>query len=65
MKDLAIVKFEGEYANAVHTKNLLMRDGKKKDRLWLVIAAIDTEINLKALGKQLKVASGKFSFASE
>ena len=40
VSDLKIVKFDGEFANAVHTKNLLLRDGRKKDRLWLVIPII-------------------------
>lgn len=60
-----VVKFTGEFENATMTKNLMLRDGKKKTKFWLVTASVDTNIDLKALGKLLKASSGKVSFAKE
>lgn len=44
-----------------HTKNLFLRD--KKERMWLVVALHDREIDLKALGPALG-ARGRLSFGS-
>jgi prolyl-tRNA synthetase len=52
------VKFEGAHAKAVFAKNLFLQDKKKKETGYLVIAAHDTAIDMKALTKHLKVGSG-------
>jgi len=36
------VKFEGEYVKTKFAKNLFFYDKKKKERMWLVIAAHDS-----------------------
>lgn len=41
-----------------HTKNLFLKDSK--DKLWLIVAAHQTAVDLKALHKQL--GAGRFSF---
>lgn len=41
-----------------HTKNLFLKDSK--DKLWLVVAAHETAVDLKGLHKQL--GAGRFSF---
>jgi Ala-tRNA(Pro) deacylase len=43
-----------------HVKNLFLKD--KKDQLWLVVALIDTEIDLKTLPK--RIGSGRLSFGN-
>ncbi|RTL48106.1 MAG: prolyl-tRNA synthetase associated domain-containing protein [Bradyrhizobiaceae bacterium] len=45
----------------LHTKNLFLRDAKR--RYFLVVANEDTRINLKSLASRIG-ASGRFSFAS-
>jgi Ala-tRNA(Pro) deacylase len=52
------VKFEGEHSKAVFAKNLFLQDKKKKDGAYLVIAAHDTNIDMKGLTKHLKAGSG-------
>jgi len=42
-----------------HCKNLFLRD--KKGRMWLIVCAEDTAVDLKALGRQL---GGRLSFGS-
>lgn len=54
----AVAKFDGEHAEAVIAKQLFLYDKKKKDRMWLVSAGNDTNINMKALEKHLKCANG-------
>jgi prolyl-tRNA synthetase len=58
-----VVKFDGEHANATLAKQLFMHDKKKKENMWLVCAAVDTQIDLKGLNKYLKVASGNLRAA--
>lgn len=53
------------YANAVHTKNLILNNKKKKEEVWIIHAAHNTEINMKALEKKLKTGSGNLRGASE
>ena len=48
------VKFEGKYKNAMFAKNLFLMDRKKKDQIYLVVAAHDTKIDMKALGKHTR-----------
>jgi Ala-tRNA(Pro) deacylase len=50
-------KLRGEIAGG-HTKNLFMKD--KKDRLWLVVAEEDAEIDLKTLHRL--IGSARLSF---
>lgn len=52
------VKFEGDHAKALFAKNLFLQDKKKKDGAYLVIAAHDTNIDMKGLTKHLKAGSG-------
>jgi hypothetical protein len=40
-----------------------LNDKKNKDLLWLVCAAADTQIDMKALNKYLKVGSGNLRAA--
>lgn len=62
---IEIVKFDGEHADATLAKQLFLYDRKNKDKFWLVCAAVDTEVDLKALNKYLKVPSGKLTWGSE
>lgn len=59
------VKFEGEYEKTVFAKNLFLHNKKKKEQLFLVIAAHDTPISLKALEKHLKTGSSNLRAADE
>ena len=52
---VATVKFDGEHANTVLAKQLFLHDKKKKENMWLVAAAVDTEVDMKALSKHLGV----------
>lgn len=52
------VKFDGEHASTVLAKQLFLHDKKKKENMWLVCAAVDTDIDMKALNKYLPVGSG-------
>jgi len=52
------VKFDGEYSDTMFAKNLFLQDKKKKDKMYLVVAAHDTAIDMKALTKHFKVGSG-------
>jgi prolyl-tRNA synthetase len=52
------VKFDGEFANAKFAKNLFFYDKKKKDRMWLVIAAHDAVFSTKALEKKFNCKNG-------
>jgi Ala-tRNA(Pro) deacylase len=47
--------------DAVHTKNLFLRDAKSNP--WLLCAAADRRVDLKAVAK--RVGAKRFSFASE
>ena len=58
-----IVKFDGEYEGTVLAKQLFLYDRKKKENMWLVCAAADTNIDLKALNKHLPCASGSLRAA--
>lgn len=42
-----------------------MHNKKKKEQLFLIIAAHDTEVNIKALEKHLKTGSGNLRAAEE
>ena len=53
------VKFEGApHDKTVFAKNLFLHNQKKKENLYLVIAAHDTAIDMKALTTHLKASSG-------
>lgn len=53
------VKFEGEYQNKVlYARNLFLANKKKKEQMYLVVAAVNTQIDMKALTTHLKVGSG-------
>ena len=58
-----IIKFDGEHADAVLAKHLFLYDKKKKENMWLVCAAVDTNIDLKALNKHLPCKSGNLRAA--
>ncbi len=52
------VKFEGEYQSAAFAKNLFLANKKKKEQIYLVVAAHDTTIDMKGLTSHLKAGSG-------
>lgn len=52
------VKFEGEHANTLFAKNLFLANKKKKEQIYLVVAAHNTEIDMKALTTHFKAGSG-------
>ena len=52
------VKFTGAFVDTMFCKNLFFHDKKKKNKLWLVVAAHDTAIDMKQLSKSLGVGSG-------
>lgn len=52
------VKFEGEFKDTKFAKNLFFYDKKKKERMWLVIAAHDAVFSTKALEKKLGCKNG-------
>ena len=58
------VKFTGVFEKTKFAKNLFLYDKKKKERMWLVIAAHDTEFDMKDLQKEFKVGSGNLRGAS-
>jgi len=60
---IEVVKFDGEHADTVLAKQLFLHDKKKKENLWLVCAAADTEVDLKALNKHVKCSSGNLRAA--
>ena len=62
---IEVVKFDGEHSNFKLAKQLFMHDKKKKENMWLVCAAVDTQIDLKGLNKYLKVASGNLRAADQ
>ncbi len=53
------VKFTGEYeGKVIFAKNLFLANKKKKEQMYLVVAAHDTAIDMKSLEKHLKTGSG-------
>lgn len=58
------VVFEDEYKSTKFAKNLFLYDKKKKDRMWLVICAHDTQFDMKELTKSFKVGSGNLRGAN-
>lgn len=52
------VKFDGEHAQAMFAKNLFLHNKKKKELVYLVVAAHDTNIDMKGLTNHLKAGSG-------
>ena len=67
MAEMEIVKalYTGEYAETMLVKNLFYQDKKNKARMWIVCAAEDTRIDLKALTKTLGCGSGNLRAGSE
>jgi Ala-tRNA(Pro) deacylase len=59
------VKFEGEHEKTTFAKNLFLHNKKNKQQLFLVVAAHDTEVNMKALEKHLKTGSSNLRAADE
>jgi Ala-tRNA(Pro) deacylase len=60
------VKFEEKpFSSAKFAKNLFLWDKKKKDRLWLLCAAHDTQIDMKLLNAVCGASSGQIRTASE
>ena len=61
-----VVRFEGEWNDGMmFIKNLFYQDKKNKARMWVVVAANDTEIDLKALTKKLGCGSGNLRAGSQ
>ena len=52
------VKFDGSHSAAMFAKNLFLHNKKKKELVYLVIAAHDTNIDMKGLTTHLKAGSG-------
>lgn len=52
------VKFEGEWEKVLFAKNLFLQNKKKKELVYLVVAAHDSAIDMKALTTHLKAGSG-------
>lgn len=52
------VKFDGQFASTMFAKNLFYQHKKKKEQMYLVIAAHDTKIAMKGLEKHWKSGSG-------
>lgn len=52
------VKFENEFTETKFAKNLFLYDKKKKERMWLIICAHDTQFSMKLLEKHLKCGNG-------
>lgn len=59
------VKFEGDYAKAIFAKNLFLHNKKKKELVYLVVAAHDTQIDMKGLTTHLKAGSGNLRAGDE
>ena len=57
--------FQGPYAGTKIAKNLFYADKKDKNRMWVVCACHDTNIDLKALTKTLGCGSGNLRAGSE
>lgn len=60
---IATVKFDGDYSGTRLAKQLFLYDRKNKDKMWLVCADVDTNIDLKALNKYLPCSSGSLRAA--
>lgn len=52
------VKFENEFTETKFAKNLFLYDKKKKERMWLIICAHDTQFSMKLLEKHLQCGNG-------
>jgi hypothetical protein len=61
------VVFEGDYKTATFAKNLFMWDTKSKTnrKMWLICAAHDTNMNMKAVEKALGAGNGKLRGADK
>lgn len=58
------VVFEGDWSSAKFAKNLFLANKKKKENMYLVCAAHDTAIDMKALEKKLGTGSGNLRGAN-
>ena len=54
------VKFEGVFTKTKFAKNLFNYDKKKKDNVYLIVAACDAQFDMNAMAKKLGVSSGNF-----
>lgn len=52
------VRFSGDQENTLLCKNLFLNNKKKKEEMWLVCTAHDTEVNMRALEKSLGMKNG-------
>lgn len=59
------VKFEAPNDKAVFAKNLFLANKKKKDQIYLVVAAHDTQIDMKGLTNHVKAGSGNLRAGDE
>ncbi len=57
------VKFDGKYASTMFAKNLFLNNKKKKEQVFLVVAAHDTTVDMKGLEKHLATGSGNLRAA--
>jgi hypothetical protein len=44
---------------------MFLWDKKNKDNMWLISAAVDTDVNLKTLTKYLKLKNGNLRFCED
>ena len=59
------IKFSGAFAKTEFVKNLFFQDKKKKEKIYLICAADSTELDLKAMWKQLGCTPGNMRGGSE
>merc|ERR1712228_523110 len=52
------VKFTGAFAKTVMGKNLFFQDKKKTEKMYLIVAAATTTLDLKAMWKKLGCTAG-------
>ena len=57
------VKFDGKHASTMFAKNLFLNNKKKKEQVFLVVAAHDTTVDMKGLEKHLATGSGNLRAA--
>ena len=58
------VRFSGDRENTLLAKNLFLNDKKNKENMWLVCAAHDTNLDIRALEKVLSLKNGNLRAAS-
>lgn len=60
-----LIKFEGEYADAVLAKQMFLWDKKDKSKMWVVSADVNLTIGLKDIAKLVGVKPDNMRFVDE